>query len=140
MAEQKKVYEKPLPTPSALTKQFWDGCKRHELLVQRCTNCGDLRWIPEEFCLDCLSTDYEWAKMSGEGKVYTFTIVRRPPTAAFQEGIPYVVAFVELKEGPRMMTNIVNCDPDEVKIGMPVRVYFDDVTDDVTLPKFEPIP
>ena len=139
MAE-KKEYLKTLPEPSALTKPFWEGCKKHELLVQRCKDCGTLRWVPEEFCPDCLSTNYEWEKMSGEGTIYTFTIMYRAPIPAFKEDIPYVVSFVELKEGPRMMTNIVNCKPDDVKMRMPVRVFFDDVTDEITLAKFEPIP
>ena len=136
-------YQKNVPR-TIVTRPFWEGCKRHELLVQKCKECGNLRWIPEDFCLDCLSTEYDWVKVSGEGKVYTFTIVHRPPIPELKPLTPYVVAWVELKEGTggnvRMMTNIINCDPKDVKIGMPVRVFFEDVTDEITLPKFEPAP
>lgn len=131
-------YQKPLPRIDADIRPFWEGCKRHELLLQRCLDCGRYIWYPRQFCGHCLSEKTEWVPASGKGTVYTFTVIRQTRARGFRDEVPYVVAYVQLDEGVIMMSNVVNIAPEKVHIGMPVRVTFDDVTEEVTLPKFRP--
>ena len=132
------AYEKPLPTPLPWTSPFWEGCKRHELLIQRCGDCGVNVFYPKLYCPNCLSPNMEWIRSSGRGKVYSFTTIYSYAPTAFADSVPYTVAIVRLEEGVQMMSNVVDCAPDEVRCDMEVRVTFDDVTDDFTLPKFRP--
>jgi len=118
------------------TREFYEHCKRHELRFQRCEQCGAWRHVPRPMCSACGSWDWEWARASGRGKVFTWTVVRRPMHPAFAEDAPYAPAVVELDEGVRLVTWIEGCAPDEIEAGMPVEVAFDDVTPEVTLPKF----
>jgi uncharacterized protein len=129
---------RPLPRPTALTQPFWDACRDHRLTVPRCSACGAYVFIPQSFCPVCLSTDLAWVESNGRGTIVTFTVVGRPQTPAFEA--PYVVAVVRLDEGYEMLTNVVDVDPDDVTIGAAVRVRFVDMTDDVTLPCFAPVP
>lgn len=139
MAEATSKPMKPIPLPNEDTESFWDGCREHRLLFQRCRRCGAVRFYPRILCLACSSTDAEWIEASGRGRVYSHSTVHRAPTPAFRADVPYVLAIVELEEGVRMMTNIVGCSPDEVHIDMPVRVEFEPLTDAITLPKFTPL-
>ena len=132
-------YNKPLPRITSLTKEFWEGCKRHELLIQRCKDCGTYHHYPRSMCPDCGSWNAEWAKVSGRGKVYTYIVAVQPFHPAFSGDVPYAVAIVELEEGVRMVSNIMDCGPDDIYIGMPVEVVYDDVTEEVTLPKFKKV-
>jgi hypothetical protein len=136
MAE--KNYIKPMPRIDEESKGFWEACRRHELYVQRCGACGLLRHYPRALCPTCLSDQIEWVKSSGRGTVYTFTVTYQNQAPGFREELPYVLAYVQLEEGVRLLTNIVGCPADDVRIGMPVEVVFDDVTSEVTLPKFRP--
>ncbi len=130
---------RPLPIVGDIeSKPFWDGCARGELLLQRCLNCGALRHPPSPICAKCLSPRNEWLPASGDATAYSFVVVHRAFHAAFEEGVPYVVAIVTLAEGPHMLSNVVDVPPERVKIGMPLRVWFDRVSDEVTLPKFRP--
>ena len=131
-------YEKPLPYVHDETKSFWEGTKRHELLIQRCQDCNNFYFYPRSFCPHCLSYNVEWTKVSGKGKIYSFTVSHRPAGPAFQKDLPYNIALVELDEGVRMMTNIVECKNEDLLVDMPVEVVFDEVTPEVTLPKFRP--
>ncbi len=131
-------YQKPLPVVNEDTREYWAACQRHELLIQQCRACGRFQFYPRGICAHCLSEDLAWAKASGKGEVYSFSVVQRPPTKAFAADVPYTIAVVELAEGVRMMTNIVDCPPDQVRIGMPVEVVFEDVTAEISLPKFRP--
>lgn len=133
-----KKYSKPLPRVDEESKGFWEACQRHELYVQRCRACGSFRHYPRSVCPECLSGDTEWVRSSGRGTVYTFTVTYQNQAAGFRDDLPYALAYVELEEGVRMLTNIVGCTPDAVCISMPVEVVFDDVTSEVTLPKFKP--
>lgn len=134
-----KEYKKPLPQPTPWSKPFWDGCKRHELLIQKCKDCQNPNFYPKLFCPHCLSLNLEWVKASGRGKVYSYTVVYSYQPTEFSEDVPYIVAVIDLQEGVRMMSNIVGCLPETVKCDMEVEVIFDDVTKEVTLPKFKPI-
>jgi uncharacterized OB-fold protein len=127
-----------LPRVDEESKGFWEACQRHELYAQRCRACQSLRYYPRALCPACLSDDTEWLRCSGRGAVYTFTVTHQNQAPGFREQLPYVLAYVELEEGVRLLTNIVGCSPDDVCIGMPVEVVFDDVTAEVTLPKFKP--
>ncbi|MGD9995684.1 MAG: Zn-ribbon domain-containing OB-fold protein [Ilumatobacteraceae bacterium] len=127
---------RPLPRPTALSTPFWDACREHRLIVQRCTSCATFVFVPQEFCPSCLGTGLEWVESNGVGTIVTFTVVWRPQTPAFD--VPYVVAVVRLDEGYEMMTNIVDVEPDEVAIGAAVTVRFVELPGEVTLPCFAP--
>ena len=129
-------YIKPLPRPTATSRPFWDAAKRHQLQLQRCGGCASFIYYPRDRCPNCLSERLEWTPVSGRGKLYSYTVVRRASTRSFSDK-PYVLAIVELDEGVRMTTNI-EAPPESVKVGMPVTVYFDDVTPEKTLVKFKP--
>lgn len=131
---------KPLPRPAnkGLTAPFWEAAKRHELVMQRCENCGNWIFYPREQCPNCFSQKLAWAPVSGRGRVYAFTIVHQPGNPAFQGDAPYVFATVDLDEGCRLATNIIGIDPHQVRCDMPVVATFDDVSPDWTLVKFKP--
>ncbi len=137
MAEERK-YKKPLPRLDQENRPFWEACARHELYVQKCKSCGTLRYYTRVLCPTCLSDQTEWVKSNGKGKVYTFTVTYQNQSAGFRENLPYIMAYVELDEGIRMLTNIVGCKPEEVKIGMPVEVTFEDATPEISVPLFRP--
>lgn len=133
------AYLKPLPTPSPISEPFWRAAREHRLEIQRCRHCATHIFYPRRLCPHCLSPDLEWVTASGKGSVYSYTIARRPTGPGFEPDVPYVIAIVELAEGPHLTTNIVGCDPEAVYVGMPVEAVFDDVTEEVTLVKFRPV-
>ena len=137
MAQEKK-YAKPLPHLDEENRPWWEALKRHELYLQKCRDCAAIRYYPRAQCPECLSPRTEWVRASGRGKVYTFTATWQNQAAGFRDSIPYVMAYVQLDEGPKMLTNIIDCGPEQVKIGMPVEVVYEDVTAEVTLAKFRP--
>ena len=130
---------KPLPNPTPETQPFWDGCKEHRLVLPRCRHCDKFHYYPRAHCPHCWSRDLDWVQVSGKGKLYSYLINHRP-APGFEDDAPYSIAVVELEEGPRMLTNIVEVaqTPEELKLDMPVEVVFDDASDSVTLPKFRP--
>jgi uncharacterized OB-fold protein len=128
----------PVPVPES--RPYWVAARRHELTLPYCTACGVFHYYPRAACPHCLSGALEWRRVSGRGRLHTFTIVHRGPKD-FPLGTPYVLAMVELDEGPRLMTNLVGvaADPAAVRIGMPVEVVFMDVSDAAALPHFRPL-
>jgi hypothetical protein len=134
-----KEYKKPLPVPQPWSKKFWEGAKQHKFLIQYCKDCGKKIFYPRKFCPECWSGNLDWSESKGRGKVNTFTIAMSNVEERFAEDIPYVLALVYLDEGIRMMTNIVDCKPEEVKIGMEVEVVFKDATEEFSLPAFRPV-
>ena len=138
MAEP-KTYRKPLPNVDEESRGYWEALARHELYVQRCRGCATMRFYPRAVCPACLSSDTEWLRASGRGTVYTFTVTHQNQAPGFRDELPYVLAIVELAEGVRLMTNVVGCPLEEVRIGLPVEVVFEAVTPEVTLPKFRPV-
>lgn len=130
------AYEKPLPVIDPGTATFWAEAKAHRLTIPRCLDCGKHHFYPRALCPHCHSDRLEWTQVSGRGSIYSYTVARRPAGPAFAADAPYVVAIVELAEGPRMMSMLLADDIAQVRIGMAVEVVFDDVTDEVTLPKF----
>ncbi|GBD12944.1 hypothetical protein HRbin24_00965 [bacterium HR24] len=131
-------YRKPLPQPTETSRPFWEGARRGELRLQRCRSCGEYVFYPRSLCPHCLSPELGWTTASGRGHVYTYTVVRRPAHPGFRDEVPYVLAIVELEEGPRLTTNIVGVAPEEVRIGMPVEAVFEPATEEITLVKFRP--
>jgi uncharacterized OB-fold protein len=129
---------KPLPNPTATSRPYWQGARQGELRLQRCRACGQWVFYPRALCPYCLSGELEWARASGRGHVYTYTIVRRAAHPAFREEVPYVLAIVELEEGPRLTANIVGVVPEEVRIGLPVEAVFEAATEEIGLVKFRP--
>jgi uncharacterized OB-fold protein len=131
--------KKPIPKVDEESKGFWEACRRHELRVQKCLGCGTLRHHPRAVCTECMSSEVEWLLCSGRGTVYTFTMTFQNQAPGFREELPYVLAYVELEEGVLLLTNVVGCPPDSVRIGLPVEVVFEDVSDDVAIPRFRPV-
>ena len=131
-------YSKPLPGIDEENKPFWDYCKQHELRMQKCTDCGSFRYPINSICPHCLSMEFEWKKLSGKGKVYSYSIIHQARHPAFAGDVPYTVAIIELEEGTRLTSNIVGCKPEDVRVDMPVEVVFDDITEEFSLPKFKP--
>ncbi len=132
--------EKPLPVPTEDSSPYWEACKKHELRMQRCKACGHFRFPPSVVCPRCTSLEADWEKLSGRGEVYTFIIVHKTYHPAFDSDIPYNVAIVRLEEGPMLHTNVVECRNDDLYIGMPVEVIFQDMNDKISLLKFRPFP
>jgi uncharacterized OB-fold protein len=130
-------YTGPIPVPTPETRPFWDAAKRHALELPRCRACGRLHYFPRGVCPHCLSIDLAWERLSGKATLHTFTVVHRGQKG-FPVPTPYVLAIVELAEGPRLMTTLVDVDPANVTIGMAVEVTFRDVSDTVALPLFRP--
>lgn len=133
-----KAHHKYFPGPTPETAAYWEGCRKHELLIQRCGHCGAHQFYPRILCSVCMSDHLEWVRSTGRGHVLTLTIVRRAVCEAYADEVPYVVALIQLEEGPTMMSNVVQCDPDSVEVGMPVEVAFEDWSEEITIPKFRP--
>jgi uncharacterized OB-fold protein len=125
----------PQPTPE--TQPFWDGTKSGELRLQRCDSCAHVYFPPRSFCPSCAGRKVSWFRASGKGRLYSYVIHHRP-VPGFTP--PYAIAVVELAEGPRMMTNIVDCPqtPEALQLDMPVEVVFTPVSDRISLPLFKP--
>jgi len=136
---QQQVRPKPLPTADFDTEPFWTALRAHELKLQRCADCKQAYFYPRILCPSCWSENVHWEQMSGKGEVYTYTVVHRAPHPAFGEDVPYVVAVVQLDEGPRLPVNIVEWDEASLAVGARVEVVFEDVNDSVTLARFRPV-
>jgi uncharacterized OB-fold protein len=132
--------QRTLPAPAPIinveTKPYWDATTEGRLMVVRCKACSTVIWYPRAFCPECNSFDVEWIQASGKGTIYSYTVNRRGQ--ADYRDLTYVLAYVQLEEGPRMLTNIVDCDPDSVKVGQAVEVVFHKTSAEASLPRFRP--
>jgi len=130
---------RPVPRPTPETAEFWAGARRGELRIQRCRACQKAYFYPRPLCPHCSSTDVEWFTATGRGRLYSYVINHRAPPN-FRDIAPYVIAVVELEEGPRMMTNIVGVEPvpENLPIDLPVEVTWERLNDDISLPMFRP--
>lgn len=138
----KKAPERPLPTITELNAPFWQAARQDKLVMQRCKACREFVWCPRPACVECGSDELEWEELSGRGTVYSFTIIRQATgrgAKVFEKEIPYAIAWVDLVEGPRFYTNIVECAVDAIEIGMSVQAVFDSLTEEISLPKFRPV-
>lgn len=133
--------ERPLPQPMTPEAQpYWDGLKEHKLMLPTCDDCGKSFFYPRIACPHCHSRHISWRQASGKGRLYAFEIAYRSLNPAFKIKPPYILAMIELEEGPRMMSNLINIEPNPqvVKCDTPVEVVFEKLTDEVTIPLFQP--
>jgi uncharacterized OB-fold protein len=128
-------YTKPLPRPDALTAPFWAAAKQNRLLLQHCPACGDTRFPPSPVCPKCLAGGQDWIEASGQGTLESWIDMHRAYWDGYKDDLPYRVCLVRLREGPLLVSNLVD-KTDDLRLGLAVQVVFDAVTEDVTLPKF----
>jgi uncharacterized OB-fold protein len=133
---QKTTLPAPPPLINVETKTFWDATAEGKLLLPRCNDCDVVIWYPRQFCPECSSFNISYFEASGKGTVYSFAINRRGQ--GDYRDLAYVLAYVELDEGPRVLTNIVDCDVDQVSVGQKVQVVFHPTSNGVALPRFRP--
>jgi uncharacterized OB-fold protein len=133
-----REYTLPIPVADEASAPFFEGAKLRRLMLLCCSSCGRWRLPGRDRCTECWSTDAAWAQASGKGTLYTFGIMHQQYHPAFAEVIPYNYAIVELDEGPRLITNVVDCPNDKLRIDMPVEAVFDDVSEETTLVRFRP--
>ncbi len=133
MAEPGRI----IPTPTPETQHYWDGAKQGELRIQACNSCSENYFPPRPFCPKCGSRDVKVVKASGKGRLYSY-IINHLPSPGYTP--PFTVAIVELEEGVRLMTNLleVEPDPDKLELDMPLEVTFEKLTDEISLPQFKP--
>ncbi len=138
MATETQEYTKPLPPVTKLNKPFWEGTKQGELRLQTCNECGQRWFPPSTHCPQCLSRNWEWKAVSGRGKVWSWVVFHQRYFKAFEEDLPYNVTLVELDEGVMMMSRVEGISDEEMKCDMPVKVAFQDATDEQSVPYFVP--
>jgi uncharacterized OB-fold protein len=129
---------RPLPKVTPETAEFWKAATEGELLLGKCAECGSFHYYPRRHCPDCFSDDVDWVPSVGTGEIYSYSYSEQ--VAGWpEEDFPHVVGYVELEEGPRVIGQLVDCDPEEVSIGTPVAVEFRETEDeDVAIPVFSP--
>ncbi len=129
----------PVPEPTPVTQPFWDAARKHVLSIQRCADCEKAVFYPRSTCPECGSDALGWIDATGRGTIYTYTIARRPTMRALAARVPYAIAIVELEEGPRFTTNIVDCDIESLEVGQAVEAVFEDLSAEMTLVYFRPV-
>jgi len=132
-------YFKPIPEIQPWTEDYWKATKRHKLLIQHCESCGVNIFYPRKYCPECWSGDLGWIEANGKAKIYSFSVMMDMVEPKFMADLPYVLAMVNLEEGVRMTTRIVECRPEDVAIGMEVEVVFEDISPECALPMFRPV-
>ena len=127
---------RPRPDARGAGAAYWRACAEGRLALPRCADCGELHWYPRARCPHCGSAQLEWIESSGKGTVHTYTVVRQSGDPYFRGKVPYVLAMIDLAEGVRIMSNVVGCDVDAVRVGSAVRIRFEDLGDGVGIPLF----
>jgi uncharacterized protein len=130
------TYSKPLPVIESWNAAYWAASKRHQFVGQRCRTCGYLHLPPGPVCTNCLSPEQEWVPLSGKGTIYSYGIYYQLWHPGFTEDLPYNVALIQLAEGPQIISQVVGCKNEELDCGVAVEVVFEEVTPEITLPKF----
>ncbi len=128
------TYDKPVPEPTADSAPFWEGLSQHRLMLQKCSGCGRIRHYPRPLCDSCYSFDVNWVQASGRGKVHSWTVTYHAFVPGFRDLVPYVLATVDLEEGVRMNAQLRGVDPEAVRIGLPVRVDYEQAREGLVLP------
>ena len=141
MTQQTQPPPIPPPVPQPESDFYWEKCKVHELWLRHCKSCDQTYFYPRDICPHCFSRDTDWVQSTGRGTLHTFSIVHRGPTPAFRDRAPYIAAIVDLDGGARIPTNLVEVEPDPavVKVGMAVELVFEDLDENISLPKFRPV-
>ena len=127
---------KPLPVVTEESRPFWEGCKRGVLLLQYCEACQHYQFYPRLYCMQCGADTLSWKQASGRGMIYSYTIIRQNKSPEFVNDTPYNVAIIQLEEGPRLMSNIIDAAPGALQVDLPVTVVFDPVSDAISVPRF----
>ena len=127
--------ERPVPIPTSVTRRYWDSVNEEALRIPRCRSCGAVHFYPHALCPACMSPDLDYVPVSGNGTIYSYTIIRSPQPA-FKGMEPYAVVNVELDEGVRMMANVRTDDVEQVRIGKRVRLIYEQATDELRIPQF----
>jgi len=130
--------KKPMPKPTKWSKPFWEGTKQHKFLLKKCKGCGNIDFPPYLYCTNCMSEDHEWIEASGKGTLFAYAINVFAVPFFFWDDLPYVVAMIDMDEGMRIISNIVQCEHDKIKNGMRVEVVYEEVSPEITLPKWRP--
>jgi uncharacterized OB-fold protein len=138
-AHELEPYGKPVPLVDSDGAEFWARVRRHAMAFQECQTCGRVRYPPRQHCPACLGSDFNWVDSPTRGTVYSFVTFVRPYRPAYADEVPYNVSLIELPNGVRLWSNVVGIDPDAVRIGMPVELFYDDRTPELTLPQFRPV-
>ena len=128
--------EKPIPAVTAELRPFFEAARDGRLVVQRCRACGERRFPPRDICSHCLGREADWVTSSGRGKIVTWNVMHQVYHPGFAEEAPYAVVLVELDDGARLISNVVDCPPGRLDVGLPVEVTFEKLSDEVSLPKF----
>jgi len=131
-----EIPKKPVPIVNPWARPFWKAAREGRLIIQQCRDCKKFIFYPRIACIHCSSEKLEWVEAAGKGTIYSYTVVETNAPSAFMKDVPYVVAIVRLEEGVQMLTNIVGCDPYQVRCDMPVQVTFEKLDDEFSLPKF----
>ncbi len=130
------TYPKPLPVITDENRPFWEGCKQGRLLLQYCDACRQYQFYPRLYCMHCGEQKTRWVEASGRGVVYSFTVIRQNKSPEFRDDVPYNVALIQLEEGPRMMSSVVDVAPGDLRVDLPVSIVFDPVSAEISLPRF----
>ncbi|HEX6553425.1 MAG TPA: Zn-ribbon domain-containing OB-fold protein, partial [Ktedonobacteraceae bacterium] len=134
MPEAPSSRPKPLPVVTDTNRSFWEACRQGKLLLQYCDQCQRYQFYPRLYCMHCGSTTLHWTEVSGRGVIYSYTIIHQNKSPEFVNDTPYNLAIVQLEEGPRMLSNIVDIEPANLRVDLPVTVRFDPVSDAISLP------
>ena len=132
------AHPKSLPVITEENRPFWEGCKQGKLLLQYCDACRQYQFYPRLYCMHCGAQKTRWVEASGRGVVYSFTVIRQNKSPEFRDDVPYNVALIQLEEGPRMMSSVVDIAPGDLRVDLPVSVVFDPVSAEISLPRFRP--
>lgn len=128
---------KPLPVPTSDSLPFWEGCQEGKLLLQYCDSCQQHQFYPRLYCMHCGTEGTRWVEASGRGVIYSYTIIHQNRSPEFVHDTPYNVALIQLAEGPRMLSNVVDSAPEDLRVDLPVQVVFDAVSETITIPRFK---
>ena len=131
-----EAYLKPLPEPSIDSQPYWDGLKEHRVMLQQCADCGAVRHYPRPMCGECHSMNVDWVEASGRGVLYSWTVAHHPFHIGFRGETPYILALVQLDEGVRIQSQLLDANIEELKLGLAVEIVFGQATEDVVLPYF----
>ena len=136
MSENETPVARPRPTITEENQPFWDAARAGELRLQRCAACGHVRNPIQALCPMCLGEEFDWTLLSGRGEVFAKVVYHRAFHPAYRDDVPYNVVMVQLEEGPRLFSNVVEADNDAIRVGDPLEVVFDRIDDDLTVPRF----
>jgi uncharacterized protein len=138
MTQPAPDYQKPIPVPDEASRPFFEGAREHVLMLQKCAECGTFMWPVKARCTHCMGADLSWLPASGKGTLYSFVLMHQVFHPGFAAEAPYNIAEIDLEEGIRIISNVIGIPNEELKIGMQLAVTFEDISDEVALPRFLP--